>query len=52
VLSFAYRQQVTQILVGESLRPPWQELVRGSFVNRLIRKASHIDIHVLAQRER
>ena len=29
VLSFAYQQHVTQILVGESLRPRWQEL-RGS----------------------
>jgi two-component system sensor histidine kinase KdpD len=52
VLSFAYQQHVTQILVGESLRPPWQELLRGSFVNQLIRKASHIDIHVLAREER
>jgi two-component system sensor histidine kinase KdpD len=52
VLSFAYQQHVTQILVGESLRSRWQELVRGSFVNRLIRKASHIDVHVLAWKER
>jgi two-component system, OmpR family, sensor histidine kinase KdpD len=52
VLSFAYQEHVTQILVGESLRPRWQELLRGSFVNRLIRRASHIDIHVLARKER
>jgi two-component system sensor histidine kinase KdpD len=52
VLSFAYQQHVTQILVGESLRSRWQELLRGSFVNRLIQKAAHIDIHVLAQKER
>jgi len=52
VLSFAYQQHVTQILVGESLRPRWQELLRGSFVNRLIQKASHIDVHVIALKER
>jgi two-component system, OmpR family, sensor histidine kinase KdpD len=52
VLRFAYEQHVTQILVGESLRPRWQELLRGSFVTRLIQQASHIDIHVLAQRRR
>jgi nucleotide-binding universal stress UspA family protein len=52
VLSFAYQQRVTQILVGESLRSWWQELLRGSFVNRLIRKASNIDVHVIARRER
>lgn len=52
VLSFAYQQNVTQILVGESLRSRWQELMRGSFVNRLIRRASNIDVHVIARRER
>jgi two-component system, OmpR family, sensor histidine kinase KdpD len=52
VLSFAFQQHVTQILVGESLRSRWQELLRGSFVNSLIQKASNIDIHVIARRER
>jgi two-component system sensor histidine kinase KdpD len=51
VLSFAYRQHVTQIVVGESLRSRWQEIVRGSFVTRLIRKASNVDIHVIGRRE-
>jgi two-component system sensor histidine kinase KdpD len=51
VLGYAYRQHVTQIVVGEPLRSRWQELVRGSFVNRLIRKAANIDIHVIARRE-
>ena len=52
VLSYAYRQNITQILVGESLRSRWQELLRGSFVNELIRKASNIDIHVISRRVR
>jgi two-component system, OmpR family, sensor histidine kinase KdpD len=52
VLPFAYQQHVTQILVGESPRPRWQELLRGSFVNQLIMKASSIDIHVLARKKR
>jgi two-component system sensor histidine kinase KdpD len=43
---------VTQIVVGEPQRTRWQELIRGSFVNELIRKASNIDIHVIAQRGR
>jgi two-component system sensor histidine kinase KdpD len=49
-LSYAYEQHVTQIVAGEPLRSRWQELVRGSFVNRLIRKASNVDIHVIARR--
>lgn len=52
VIGYAYRQHVTQIVVGEPLRPRWQELLRGSFVNRLIRAASEIDIHVIARRGR
>jgi two-component system sensor histidine kinase KdpD len=52
VLSFAYRNHVTQCVVGEPMRPWWQEFVRGSFVNRLIRKASSIDVHVIARKER
>jgi nucleotide-binding universal stress UspA family protein len=52
VLSFAYQQGVTQILVGESVRARWRELLRGSFVNRLIQKANNVDIHVIARRER
>jgi nucleotide-binding universal stress UspA family protein len=52
VLSFAYRNHVTQIVVGESLRSRIQEAFRGSFVNELIRKASNIDVHVIARRER
>jgi hypothetical protein len=51
-LSFAYRQRITQIVVGESLRSKWQEMLRGSFVNSLIQKASNIDVHVIARKER
>jgi two-component system sensor histidine kinase KdpD len=52
VLNFGYAQFVTQLVVGESLRSRLQELLRGSFVNELLRKASNIDIHVIARRER
>ena|SRR5438034_8815014 len=43
-------QHVTQIVAGEPMRRRWQELGRGSFVHKLIRKASAIDIHVIARR--
>ena len=41
VLKFAYAQYVTQLVVGESLRSRMQEILRGSFVNELIRKAAN-----------
>jgi nucleotide-binding universal stress UspA family protein len=52
VLSYAYQHRVTQIVVGESLRSRWQEMLGGSFVQRLIRRASNVDIHVMAEKER
>jgi two-component system sensor histidine kinase KdpD len=52
VLAFAYQRFVTQIVVGEPLRPRWQELFRGSFISRLIRRADSIDIHIIARRKR
>ncbi len=52
VIGYAVRQHVTQVVVGEPLRPRWQEILRGSFVNRLIRNSPEIDIHVIARRER
>jgi two-component system sensor histidine kinase KdpD len=52
LLSFADEQHVTQIVVGESHRPRWQELMRGSFANRLIQRAANIDVHVIARRKR
>jgi two-component system sensor histidine kinase KdpD len=47
VLAYAYRQSVTQIVVGESQRSRWKELTQGSFVTRLIRAATSLDIHVM-----
>jgi K+-sensing histidine kinase KdpD len=38
--------------LGKPLRPKWQELLRGSFVKRLLEMASDIDVHVIARRER
>ena len=52
VLGYAYRHSITQIVVGESLRSRWKELMQGSFVTRLIRAASKLDIHVISRRER
>jgi len=51
VLGLAYRQFVTQLVIGKPLRSRWQELLHGSFVNRVIRKADNIDIHVIARPE-
>jgi len=52
VLNVAYTQFVTQLVVGESTSSRWKVLMRGSFVNELIREAKNVDIHVISQRAR
>jgi len=47
LLEFARRKNVTEIVVGKSLRPWWFELVRGSIVRDLIRESGAIDVHVI-----
>jgi two-component system sensor histidine kinase KdpD len=50
ILGFVRRHRITQCVVGEPLRPAWREVLRGSVVNRLVRQASQVDIHVIARR--
>jgi len=48
LLHYARRHNITRILVGKPLRPVWQEWLRGSLVNRLIRESGPIDIFVIS----
>jgi two-component system, OmpR family, sensor histidine kinase KdpD len=50
VLGFAARQNITQLVVGESHRSRWEEITKGSFINRLIRQSSDIDVHVISRK--
>ena len=48
VLTFARANNVTQIVIGKATRSWWFELVRGSVVHDLVRRAGNISIHVIA----
>ncbi len=48
LLDYARRHNITRILVGKPLRPIWQEWLRGSLVNRLIRESGPIDVFVIS----
>ena len=50
LLSFARQNNITRIIIGQPLRSRWQELVRGSVVNRLIRRSGQVDVHVISSR--
>ena len=48
VIHFAHANNVTQIIIGKSTRSWWFELMRGSVVHDLVRRAGNISVHVIA----
>ncbi|HEY5876887.1 MAG TPA: DUF4118 domain-containing protein, partial [Ilumatobacteraceae bacterium] len=48
LLAFARSEKATQLVLGASGLSRWQELIRGSVVNRVARSAGTIDLHVIA----
>jgi two-component system sensor histidine kinase KdpD len=53
LVDFAREHQVTQIVLGSSRRSRWEELTKGSVVQRVLRFASDcdVDVHVIARRD-
>ena len=47
VLSYARRRNVTKLVVGKPVESRWRTLLRGSFVERLIRGSGEIDVYVI-----
>jgi two-component system sensor histidine kinase KdpD len=51
VLAYAQKHNVTHIIVGKSTRSRWFEIVNGSVVHDLVRRAGNISVHVIAGEE-
>ena len=51
VMVFARANNVTQIIIGKSLRTRWFEVLHGSVVRDLLRKSGNISVHVIAGEE-
>jgi two-component system sensor histidine kinase KdpD len=53
LVDFATENQVTQIVLGSSRRSRWEEMTKGSVVQRVLRYASDsgVDVHVIARRD-
>jgi two-component system sensor histidine kinase KdpD len=47
VLTYARRRNVTKLVVGKPAEPRWRTLLRGSFVERLVRGSGEIDVFVI-----
>ena len=52
VIDFAHKNNVTKIVAGKPLRPRWQELLRGSFVDTLIHLSGDIDVYVVTSSDK
>jgi two-component system, OmpR family, sensor histidine kinase KdpD len=48
VLGFARKNNVTHIIIGKSTRSRWFEMLHGSVVHDLVRRAGNISVHVIA----
>jgi two-component system sensor histidine kinase KdpD len=48
IIDYAQSNNVTQILLGKSTRSRWFEMLHGSVVHDLIRKAGNLSVHVVA----
>ena len=47
LVEIAHERQITQIVLGQPARSRWEELIRGSIINRLLRMSTDIDIHLV-----
>ncbi len=43
----AHERHITQLVLGQPARSRWEELLRGSVINRLLRLSSDMDIHLV-----
>ncbi len=48
VLGYAHQHNITQIVIGKPVRPPWREYLGGSVVDRITRASGPIDVHVIS----
>lgn len=48
LMDFARAHNITKIIAGKPLRPRWQEFLRGSLVQQLIRASGEIDVYVVS----
>jgi two-component system, OmpR family, sensor histidine kinase KdpD len=51
VLEFAHKNNVSHIIIGKSTRSRWFEILHGSVVHDLVRRAGEISVHVIAGSE-
>ena len=50
LVRFAHEHNITQVVIGQSARSRFDILLHGSVINKLLREAQNVDVHVVADR--
>lgn len=50
MVQYATEHNVTRIVMGQSKRTRWEEIVSGSIINKILRKSRNIDVFIVADR--
>lgn len=48
IAEVAHSYDITQLIIGQSVRSFWQEMTQGSLVNNLLERLGAIDLHIVA----
>ncbi|WP_088072566.1 histidine kinase [Gottfriedia luciferensis] len=50
IVDYSIKSNITSIVLGQSKRTRWEEIVSGSIVNKILRKTKNIDVFIVADR--
>lgn len=48
LINFALSRNVTKIVAGKPLRPRWQEWLKGSIIDQILRQSQDLDVYVIS----
>jgi two-component system sensor histidine kinase KdpD len=48
IINYARQHNITKVIAGKPLRPRWEEILRGSVVDQLIRQSGTIDVYIIS----
>lgn len=50
IVDVCRQYKITQIIMGMSARTRWEEIIKGSIINVIIRKLQYVDVHIVSDR--
>jgi two-component system, OmpR family, sensor histidine kinase KdpD len=50
IVDVCRQYKITQIIMGMSARTRWEEIIKGSIINVIMRKLQYVDVHIVSDR--